>query len=67
MRVQVNGEERETAGLTVGDLLRELGIDATQRGCAVAVNESVAPRAAWDRTALREDDRVEVIRAVQGG
>ena len=67
MRVQVNGVERETAAATVGDLLREMGIDSAKRGSAVAINDSVAPRAAWDDTALHENDRVEVIRPVQGG
>jgi len=67
MRIHVNGEKRETRGATVGDLLRELGIDTDRRGCAVAVNDAVAPRAEWDDTVLRENDRVEVIRPVQGG
>ena len=67
MQIHVNGEQRETDEQTVGDLLRELGIDTSRRGCAVAVNDAVAPRAEWDDTALRENDRIEVIRPVQGG
>ncbi|MFP3990779.1 sulfur carrier protein ThiS [Streptomyces sp. E11-3] len=36
-------------------------------GVAAAVNETVVPRGAWQRTALRAGDRVEVLTAVQGG
>ncbi len=67
MRVDVNGESRETEAKSVGDLLRELGVDTGRRGSAVAVNDRVVPRGDWDATKLTEADRVEVIRAVQGG
>jgi|SaaInl4_135m_RNA_FD_contig_61_925267_length_2033_multi_2_in_0_out_0_2 sulfur carrier protein len=67
MRVNVNGDSRDTDSMTVGALLRELGVDTDRRGSAVAVNDSVVPRAKWDDTPLSEADRVEVIRAVQGG
>ncbi len=67
MRVHVNGDSRETDSETIGDLLRELGVDTDRRGSAVAVNEQLVPRAKWDSTPLAEADRVEVIRAVQGG
>jgi len=33
----------------------------------VAVNEGVVPRDAWGERELQEGDRVEIIRAVQGG
>jgi len=67
MRVQINGDTRDTEANTVGDLLRELGVDTDRRGSAIAVNDRVVPRAEWDATQLVEADRVEVIRAVQGG
>ena len=37
------------------------------RGVAVAVNGSVVRAADWSRTRLRDDDRVEVVTAHQGG
>jgi thiamine biosynthesis protein ThiS len=62
----INGERRElVAGMTLGALLRELGI-ATD-GIAVAVNAQVVRRAELDRRELREGDDVEIIRAVAGG
>ncbi len=62
----VNGAPIDVAvGSTVATLVARLGRD--ERGVAVAVNESVVPRSAWPRTALQPGDRVEVLRAAQGG
>lgn len=66
MRVTVNGETRElpdeTTLATVVALVTTAG-----RGVAVAVNDEVVSRAEWERTAVREADRVEILTAVQGG
>jgi sulfur carrier protein len=67
MRLTVNGSSRDdAAGATVADLVRELA-PAAARGIAVAVNAEVVPRAQWAETALRDEDSVEVLTAVQGG
>jgi sulfur carrier protein len=50
---------------TVATLVDGLGRDP--RGVAVALNEDVVPRGDWSRTRLRAGDRVEVLRAAQGG
>jgi sulfur carrier protein len=34
---------------------------------AAALNGEVVRRSAWETTALRDDDRLEVLTAVQGG
>jgi sulfur carrier protein len=66
MTVLVNGEQRELqAETTVADVVRSL-VDA-ERGVAVALDGEVVPRSAWTTTRLRDGDRVEVVRAVQGG
>lgn len=66
MRVSVNGEERELGpDTTVADLVQETAASADQ--VAVAVNGDVVPRARWDEAALTEDDRVEIVTAIQGG
>jgi sulfur carrier protein len=62
MNVLVNGEPRElppdaNLGAVVPD----------SRGVAVAVNGVVVRAADWPHTTLREDDRVEVVTAHQGG
>jgi sulfur carrier protein len=62
----VNGAVTEVdADATVASLVALLGRDP--RGVAVAVNEAVVPRRAWPATTLRPGDRVEVLRAAQGG
>jgi sulfur carrier protein len=66
-RICVNGEEETLAAATLSALLREKAIDHNQRGIAVAVNGAVVPRMAWDATALAPGDRVEIVRARQGG
>jgi sulfur carrier protein len=62
----VNGQRRSVPpGTTIAGLLAELG--AGPRGVAVARNESVVPRSAWDDTAVVADDRIEILDAAQGG
>ncbi|MDP6779303.1 MAG: sulfur carrier protein ThiS [Candidatus Latescibacteria bacterium] len=68
MRIVLNGEDRDAKdGLTVHALLLEIGIDPAQKGVAVAVNGEIALRQEWATSPLQPDDRVDIIRAVQGG
>jgi sulfur carrier protein len=71
MQLSVNGELSQiAAGSTVTDLvlsLVEAARDGNRGGIAVAVNETVVPRASWDATPLAAGDRVEILTAVQGG
>jgi len=67
-QVEVNGEARSMpAEGRLAALLREMEIDVQTKGVAVAVNDEIVPRARWDDARLRPGDRVEVVRAVQGG
>ena len=66
MTVVVNGEERELAdGTTIDAVVRALTDE--ERGVAVALNGEVVPRGDWATTLLRGGERIEVLRAVQGG
>ena len=68
MKLRVNGEEREFGELrTIVDLLRDMDIDPTQGGIAVAVNQEVVPRARLSEAPVKDGDRVEIVHAVQGG
>ena len=68
MRIRINGEEQEYAGPpSLAALLRELGLDPGAPGTAGAVNARVVPRSQIETAALAEGDRVEIVRAVQGG
>lgn len=69
MKLMINGEERSFDSREVADvegLLKILGVSKT-RGVAVALNDEVVRRNDWGRARLSEGDRVEVIRATQGG
>ena len=66
--VHVNGEPRELAeGTTVAPCVASLGAERARRGVAVAVDAEVVPRTQWERRELHEGERVEVLRAIQGG
>lgn len=66
MILVVNGDEERFDGpLTVADLVDHLGCGV--RGVAIALNDSLVPRSAWDGHGLCDHDRVEILRAVQGG
>lgn len=65
MKIHINGEPRETAALTVGALLAELGIDPAR--VAVELDRAIVSREAFDTTSLSAGDRVEIVRFVSGG
>jgi sulfur carrier protein len=66
MTVVVNGEACELpAGTTIADLAVRHGADS--RGCAVALDGAVVPRGQWAAAELSDGQRVEIVRAVQGG
>ncbi|MFI6427809.1 sulfur carrier protein ThiS [Promicromonospora sp. NPDC050880] len=68
----VNGDPYPLpAPLPVTDLVARLlpgvVVDGAPQGVAVALDDVVVPRGAWDTTTVRPGDRVEVVTAVQGG
>lgn len=66
MKASINGQEHDLAdGVTVAQLLAHL--QAPQRGIAVAKNDRVVRRAAYEQERISEGDRIEIIRAVAGG
>ena len=70
MRLNLNGEERVITCRDLAELWRtetaELEL-ANPKGFAIALNGVVVRRDAWAATPLNEGDRVEIIRAMQGG
>jgi len=67
MRLKINGELRECAdGLSIDELLEALDIEQ-RRGVAIARNDRVVPRSRWTEERLEDQDRIEIIRATQGG
>lgn len=70
MRLNVNGEERDGTWGDLASLWRAetAGIELPNpKGFAIALNGAVVRRDAWAATALRDGDRIEIIRAMQGG
>ena len=67
LEIRVNGQDVSVAAATIAELLAEHAVETGQRGIAVALNGSVVQRSAWGETALSPGDRVEIVRAMQGG
>ncbi len=66
MNIVINGEVHKVPDTaTVSDLPAILDIEA--RGIAIAVEGEVITRESWPRVRLEEGQRVEIVRAVQGG
>lgn len=66
MKASINGEEHDLPdGVTVAQLLQH--VRAPERGIAVAKNDRVVRRGAFDEERINEGDRIEIIRAVAGG
>ena len=65
MRIQVNGDTRETGARTILALVEELGLDI--RKVAVERNLEIVPRSLHGETALADGDRIEVVQFVGGG
>jgi len=68
MNIKLNGQHIEIdAGTTLATLLDGHGVTEETAGVAVAVNDVVVPRRNWETHVPGEGDRIEVVRAVQGG
>ena len=64
--IRINGEDRRVAdGLTVAQLVRELGFDPAR--VAVERNLEVVPRSTLAEVPVRDGDRLEIVRLVGGG
>lgn len=70
MRLTVNGAPRESEAADIETLFRieaeEAGIESPQ-GIAIALNGRVVRRRDWAGTPVSDGDRVEIVRAMQGG
>lgn len=65
MRIQVNGEPRDTRAETVLALVEELGLDV--RKVAVERNLEIVPRSLHATTPVADGDRFELVQFVGGG
>ncbi len=68
MNLTINGKKEQLTNIAkLSDLLRQIQINEEEKGFAVAINEEVIFRNAWNNALLNEGDRIEIIRATQGG
>lgn len=66
MLLHINGEPRDFPdGLTVAGLVAHLGMKPDR--VAVELNLEIVPRANWEATSLKADDKLEVVHFVGGG
>lgn len=66
MQIMLNGQsETLDSAATVADLLARLKLEPIR--VAVEVNEDLVPRKVFEKTPLRDGDRVEIVTFVGGG
>ena len=66
IEIIVNGEPYRIAEKSsVIDLVKELKLAADR--LAIELNLTILPRAAWEETKLKADDRLEIVHFVGGG
>lgn len=65
MKLVVNGEEIETSGTFLADLVVQMG--ARPDRVAIMVNGEVIAAAQRDAVALKEGDRIEILTFAAGG
>ena len=70
MILSVNGEQRETASSNLAELWRaeteHLNLESP-KGYAIALNGALIRKDQWQNTTITDGDRVEIVRAMQGG
>jgi len=66
VELTINGDKREVKeSQNLADLIKELDIQAPN--FAIALNQQVVPRSKYDSTAIKDNDKVEIVHAVGGG
>ena len=67
MIIWVNQQPQEVVTpISLLQLMQQLN-KAEQKGIAVALHQKVIPKERWDRTNLKEEDKITIITATQGG
>lgn len=63
----VNNQPHESAqSKNIAETLTDINL-TSQRGVAIAVNNTVIPKAEWSTFSIHHEDRITIIRATQGG
>lgn len=66
MNIVINGEEREIDKVSIlSELLQALDLPLAR--IAVELNQTVVRRADWEKTVVKDNDRLEIVHFVGGG
>ena len=65
MQITVNDKPVDFQGVTVAQLVAQLGLPET--GVAVATGMDIVPKTEWGAKSLAENDKVMIIKAASGG
>jgi sulfur carrier protein len=66
MKLIVNSEPQQFSGKNISELVVALNMINTN-GTAFAVNEKVVPKTEWEKFELKDNDKILIIKATQGG
>ena len=67
MLVTVNNDTHTiNDNATLVELIGHLSLSET-KGIAVAINDTVVPKARWEKEELSDNDKITIIKATQGG
>lgn len=67
MEIILNGQAKQIAATyTVSQLVSEL-FATSDKGIAIAINQSVVPKSDWPTRRLSPNDKITLITATQGG
>lgn len=66
MEITVNSEIKTIQSELLSVLIKDMLGEKT-KGIAVAINQNVIPKTDWEKTSLKANDNVLIIKATQGG
>ena len=68
MTITVNGNKKDFENnLNLKELLNHLELKSERNGIALCVNMQVIPREQWEKTDLKDGDKIEIVIAAPGG
>jgi len=65
MNLYVNGEAREVDATSLAELVALLELPVAR--IAIELNREVVRRGEWEKTMLKDEDRIEIVHFVGGG
>lgn len=66
IQILINGEKKELNAVSIFELLREMSLPSLDFGVAVMLNGNILDKTRWSYI-IQSNDKIEVVRAFQGG